>query len=166
MYDASLPVFIRMLGNMSSHLEKAEAFATTKKFDAANFVQLRLAPDMLPFARQVQIACDTAKLCASRLAGIEAPKHEDNEKTLPELRERIASTIAFLKTVSADKLTGSEDRTVNFKQRGEPVALQGNAYLTGYALPNFYFHYTTAYALLRHGGVELGKTDYLKGVLG
>lgn len=163
MYDASVPMFVRMMNNMSFCLDKAETHATARKFDPANYSQLRLAPDMLPFPRQIQIACDAAKLAVARLSGVELAAQEDKETTLPELRSRIATTIELIKSVPADKIAGTEDKVVTWKQRGEPMSLAGKDYLLGVAIPNFFFHVTTAYAILRHNGVELGKNDFLRG---
>jgi hypothetical protein len=164
MYSASVPVFTTMLGNLSHCLDKAQAYAETKKFDTAVLIPFRLAPDMLPFSRQVLIACDAAKLCVARLSGVDAPKFEDTESTLPELKARIQKTIDFLATVPADKLNGTEDKTITFPAGpGKTRSMQGEAYLKHYATPNMYFHITTAYAILRHNGVNLGKTDFLLG---
>lgn len=161
MYSASVPVFVRMLGHLVRFIEKAEAHALAKKFDPAVYLTARLAPDMLPFTRQVQIACDTAKFCAARLAGVEAPRHEDNEASLGELKARIAKTLAFVESVPAAQIEGSEERDIHVPRRDGVVVMKGEAYLKHYATPNFYFHVTTAYALLRHNGVELGKGDFL-----
>jgi len=162
MHSASVPVLVRMLGNMLNWLDKAEAHALARKFDSANFVGLRLAPDMLPFARQIQIATDGAKGCVARLAGIEVPKWDDTESTLPELRARVSRTIDYVQSFSAEQIDGSEGREIVLPTRhGEPLRFTGEAYLKHFVLPNFYFHATTTYALLRHGGVELGKRDYL-----
>jgi hypothetical protein len=165
MHSASAPVFVRMLNNLLRWLDKAEAHAAAKKFDASVLLAARLAPDMLAFTKQVQIATDTAKFCIARLAGVEAPKFEDNEASFAELRARIRTTIAFLDAVPADKVDGSEAREVVIPRRDGSITMTGEAYLTRYALPNFFFHVTTAYALLRHNGVDLGKPDYL-GALG
>ncbi len=121
----------------------------------------RLAPDMLPLASQVRIACDSAKFCASRLGGSDAPKFADDEKTLAELKERVRRTVVYLQSVPPESIDGSEDRDITVPRRGEPMVMKGEAYLKHFALPNFFFHITTAYALLRHNGVELGKADYL-----
>jgi hypothetical protein len=162
MYSASVPVFVRMLGNLSACLDKAEAHAKAKGFDSAVLVSSRLAPDMLPLARQVQIACDAVKFGAARLAGVDAPAMEDKEATLAELKDRIARTVAFIESVPADRLVGSEEREIQVPMRGrDPLRLAGEAYLLNFVLPNFYFHLTTTYALLRHNGVDLGKGDYL-----
>ena len=161
MHSASVPVFVRLLGNLTVWLDKAEAHAAAKKFDAGVFLGTRLAPDMLPFKTQIQIACDTAKFCVARLAGVEAPKFDDTEASIAELRERIRQTVAYMQSVSAALVDGSEDKDVVIPRRDGPMTLKGEAYLKHYATPNFYFHVTTAYALLRHNGVELGKSDYL-----
>lgn len=164
MHTASVPIFVRMLGNLNTWLDKAEAHAQAKKFDPAVYLGARLAPDMLPFTKQIQIACDGAKFGVSRLAGVEAPKFDDNEASVTELRERVRATIAFIQSVPASKIDGTEDKDVTIPRRDGPMTLKGEFYLKHYVMPNFYFHLTTAYALLRHNGVELGKADYL-GVL-
>jgi hypothetical protein len=161
MSSASVPVFARMLTNLNAWLDKAQTHAEAKKFDPSVYLSLRLSPDMLPFTNQVQIACDTAKFAVARLAGVDSPKFEDNEKSIDDLRERITKTIAFLKSVPAAQIDGSEAREITIPRRTGPITMPGEAYLKGYALPNFFFHVTTAYALLRHNGVELGKMDYL-----
>lgn len=164
MHSASVPMFVRMLGNLVKFIEKAEAHAQAKKFDPAVYLTARLAPDMLPFTRQVQIACDTAKFCMARLGGVEAPKHEDNEASLGDLKARIAKTLAFIQSVPADQIVGTEDKDIHVPRRDGVMVMKGEAYLKHFATPNFYFHVTTAYALLRHYGVELGKADFLGGV--
>lgn len=162
MYTASVPVFVRMLNNLSACFDKAEAHAAAKGYDPQVLVGCRLAPDMLPLARQVQIACDAAKFGAARLAGVEAPAMADTEQTVAELKDRIARTIAFVTSVPQAQIEGSDAREVQVPMRGrDPLKLTGEAYLTNFVLPNFYFHVTTAYGLLRHNGVELGKGDYL-----
>ena len=161
MYDFSVPVFIRGLASMSAILDKAAAHAAAKKFDAAVLAQTRLFPDMHPLVRQVQIACDAAKGAAARLAGIEIPVHEDNETTVADLKQRIAKTIDFLKTVKAEAIQGSETRSVTIKLPNRTLTPTGLEYLTTFALPNFYFHLSIAYALLRESGVEIGKGDFL-----
>ncbi|MCP3144974.1 DUF1993 domain-containing protein [Pyxidicoccus xibeiensis] len=164
MSSASVPIFVTMLGNLSKCLGKARAHAETKKFDPNVLVTARLAPDMLPFKNQVQIACDTAKFCAARLAGVDAPAFEDTEASLPELEERIAKTLAFLESVPHAKLDGTEEKQISVPRRGkDPMLFTGEQYLKHFALPNFFFHVTTAYALLRHNGVDLGKADFLGG---
>jgi uncharacterized protein len=161
MYSASVPVFTRTLGNMVLWLDKAEAHAQAKKFDAAVYLSARLAPDMLPFPKQIQIACDAAKFCVARLAGVEAPKQEDNEASLADLKVRIQKTIDFIASVPAAKIEGSEARDIVVPRRDGSLTLKGEVYLKHYAMANFFFHATTTYALLRHNGVDLGKGDFL-----
>jgi uncharacterized protein len=161
MYQASIPVFVRMLGNLSAILDKASAYAETKTIDPSVFINGRLAPDMYPLSRQVQIATDMAKGCAARLAGIEIPSYEDNETTFADLQARIAKTSTFLQSVTAEQIVGSEEKTVTLKMRGKEVRFLGQPYLLNFVLPNFYFHITTAYAILRHNGVAIGKMDYI-----
>lgn len=161
MHSASVPIFVRMLSNLLAFLDKAEAHATARKFDAAVLLGSRLAPDMLPFSRQIQIACDSAKFGVARLAGVEAPKHEDVEASLDELRERIRKTIDYVQSVPAAQIDGTEDKDVSVPRRDGSITLKGEFYLKHFVLPNFFFHVTTAYALLRHNGVELGKRDFL-----
>ena len=161
MHSASVPVFVRLLGNLTVWLDKAEAHAAAKKFDASVLLGMRLAPDMLPLKTQIQIACDTAKFCVARLAGVEAPKFDDTEASIAELRDRIRQTVAYMQSVSAALVDGTEDKDVVIPRRDAPVTMKGEAYLKHYATPNFYFHVTMAYALLRHNGVEIGKRDYM-----
>jgi len=162
MYSASAPVFVRMFSNLLQWLDKAEAHADTRKFDSANYLGLRLAPDMLPFTRQIQIASDAAKAAMARLSGQEAPKWEDNEATMADVRARVQKTIDYVKSFSAGQIDGSEGREISIPRRtGDPLRFDGETYLKHYALPNFFFHVTTAYALLRHAGVAVGKNDYL-----
>jgi uncharacterized protein len=162
MYSASVPVFKRQLGAMLKWLDKAEAHAQARKFDTANYLQLRLAPDMLSFVWQIRIASDNAKGCVARLAGIEPPKFEDNEASFEDLRARIRRTIDFVDSIGAAAIDGSEQREIVLPLRNrEPLKFSGEFYLTQWVLPNFQFHCTTAYALLRHAGVELGKPDFL-----
>jgi uncharacterized protein len=161
MYQASIPGFIRGLGNLSAILTKAEAHAVARKIDPAVLVNARLAPDMYPLLRQVQIATDSVKGCAARLAGVEIPSYEDNETTFEELQGRIAKTITFLHGVSAAQIDGSEERKIMLKMRGKEVNFSGQAYLLTFVLPNFYFHLTTAYNILRHNGLEIGKPDFI-----
>lgn len=161
MYQASVPVFARMFENLSKILEKAEQFAEEKKIDPSVLINARLAPDMYPLSRQVQIATDMAKGCAARLAGMEVPVYEDNETTFPELQERIAKTLAFIQSVSADQIDGSEERHITLKLRSREVSFTGQSYLLHFVLPNFYFHVTTAYAILRHNGLAIGKMDFI-----
>jgi uncharacterized protein len=161
MYDISVAVFSRTLQNLSGILDKAIAYAAAKKIDGKVLVEARLFPDMFPLASQVRIACDFAKGCSARLAGVEAPKHEDNESTLEELQARIAKTLDFLGTIKPQQLQGSDERTITHEMRVQTLKMPGLQYLVGFALPNFYFHATTAYALLRHNGLELGKRDFV-----
>ena len=161
MFSASVPVFVRMLGNLDAWLVKAEAHAQAKKFEPAVYLSARLAPDMLPFTTQIQIACDGAKFCVSRLSGAEAPKFDDKEASIADLRERVRATIAFITSVAADKIDGTDDKDVTIPRRDGTLTLKGDAYLKHFVLPNFFFHLTTTYALLRHNGVELGKMDFL-----
>ncbi len=161
MHSASVPIFVRMLGNVSAWLDKAEAHAAAKKFEPSVLLAARLAPDMLPLTTQVQIACDTVKFCVARLAAVESPKFDDKETTIGELRERISATIAYAKSIPAAQIDGSEERDITIPRRDGSTVMKGEAYLTHFALPNFFFHVTTTYALLRHNGVEIGKLDYL-----
>ena len=164
MYSASVPVFTTMLQNLSHFLDKAQTSAESRKFDPAVLMSYRLAPDMLPFTRQVLIACDAAKLCVARLAGVEAPKFDDTETTLTELKARIQKTLDFLVSVPADKINGTEGKEITFPAGpNKTMTMAGEAYLKHWATANVYFHTTTAYAILRHNGVDLGKIDYLKG---
>ena len=161
MHSASVPIFVRMFGNLLAWLDKAEAHATAKKFDTSVLLAARLAPDMLPFTRQIQIACDGPKFGVARLAGVEAPKFEDNEASFAELRERVRKTIDYVQSVPADQIDGTEDKDISVPRRDGAVIMKGEFYLKHFVLPNFFFHVTTTYALLRHNGVELGKADYL-----
>lgn len=164
MSSASLPLLQNMLGNLSHCLDKAQAFADSKKCDPTALTQFRLAPDMLPFTRQITIACDAAKFGVARLAGVEAPSIADTETTLPELKARIAKTLEFLASVAPAKLDGTEDKDVTFPVgRDAKKTMKGEPYLMQWVLPNFFFHVSMAYAILRHNGVELGKPDYLLG---
>jgi len=160
MYQASIPVFVRMLDNLSGILDKAAAHAEAKKIDPAIFINARLAPDMFPLSRQVQIATDMVKGCAARLAGVEVPSYDDNESTFSELQARIAKTKAFIESVSASQVDGSEERKITLKFGSKELNFLGQAYLLDFVLPNFHFHLTTTYAILRHNGVEIGKKDY------
>lgn len=162
MHAASVPPFAKMLDNMLAWLEAAKAHAEARKFPADNYLTLRLAPDMLPFTKQIQIASDAAKGCVARLAGQEIPKYEDNEATLDELAERLRKTRDFVLSVPASAFEGSESREISIPRRvGDPLKFDGLNYLRHFAQPNFYFHATTTYALLRHAGVPLGKSDFL-----
>ena len=162
MHSASAPVFTRMLGNMLAWLDKAQAHAEARKFDTANYLGLRLAPDMLPLVRQVQIASDSAKGCMSRLAGLELPKWEDDEASLDELRARIRKTLDHVQSISAAQFAGADSREIVIPMRsGDPLRMDGESFLKHFALPNFFFHVTATYMLLRHAGVELGKMEFL-----
>jgi hypothetical protein len=161
MHSASVPIFTRMLGHVLQWMDKAEAHAQAKKFDTSIYLSARLAPDMLPFTKQIQIACDAAKFGVARLGGVEAPKFEDTEASLADLRERIRKTLEFIRSVPADAIDGTDAKDVIVPRRDGNITMKGEAYLKNYVLPNFFFHVTTAYALLRHNGVELGKGDYL-----
>jgi hypothetical protein len=161
MYQASAPRFANILGNLSAILDKAQAHVEAKKIDPAVLMGCRLFPDMFPLVRQVQIASDTAKGAVARLAGVEIPKYEDAEQTFAELKARIAKTTEFVRSFKPAQLDGSEDRDIVLKLGGREVRFTGMQYLLGHATPNFYFHVTTAYDILRHNGVELGKRDYI-----
>jgi hypothetical protein len=165
MSRAAIPSFEIGLNALSAILDKAQAYAEVKRFDPAVLLDTRLFPDMFPLRRQVQIACDLAVNGGARLAGIEPPKHEDKETTIAELKARIARTIAFVKTLDTAKIDGAADREITFplgpQNKGQ---MRGADYLNHFALPNFYFHLTTAYDILRHCGVELGKRDFLAGI--
>ena len=162
MYTASVPVFIKTLTNMAKWLDKAEAYAQAKKFDPSVYMTLRLAPDMLPLPSQVRIAGDAAKGAAARLAGIDIPVFEDNETSIAELRERIRKTVAFLESVPAKSIEGSEEREIVIPARNrDPRRMKGEFYLKHWALANFFFHATTAYDILRQCGVEVGKRDFM-----
>jgi hypothetical protein len=160
-YEASIPPLIRGLENLSRILDKAIAQAKSEDRDLNSLLEGRLAPDMFPFTRQVQIVSDTAKGCAARLTGAEAPSYPDEEKTFPELQQRIGKTIAYLKTFHAEQFEGADARTVTLKFPTGEMSFSGRDYLTSFALPNFYFHITAAYAILRHAGIAVGKMDFL-----
>ncbi len=160
LYEMTVPPFIKTLKNLSAILDKGAHLAETKKFDVEVLLNSRLAPDQFPLTRQIQIACDTAKLGVARLTGKEAPSHPDTEKTLPELKTRIESTIAFLESVSAKDFEGADKKHIS-QPRWEGKYLTGEEYVLHHAIPNIYFHITTAYSILRHNGVEIGKKDFL-----
>lgn len=164
MHSMTVEQFVPMLKNLNTILGKAEAFAATKKIEPGVLEGLRLAPDMLSFARQVQLASDFAKNSAARLAGVEPPKFEDNEKTLAELKARVTRTIDYLGTLTPAQFAGAETRHIVLPLRTRTLELDGLPFLQKWVLPNFFFHVTTAYALLRHVGVEVGKQDFLGGV--
>jgi hypothetical protein len=161
MYQASAPRFANLLNNLAAILDKAQAHCETKKIDPLALTAFRLYPDMLPFMRQITIACDTAKGAVARLAGVEIPKHEDTETTFAELKARIAKTVDFIGTIKPAQIDGSEEKTIVLKLGGREQTFKGLQYLLGFAQPNFYFHVTAAYAILRHNGVELAKRDYI-----
>ncbi len=161
MYQASAPRFINILGNLSNILDKAQAHVEAKKIDPSVLPAYRLFPDMLPMTSQVQIACDAAKGVMARLAGIENPVFEDTEKTLPDLKARVAKTIAFIQSVTPAQIDGTEDKDIVIKRGEKETHYKGMQFLLGHAVPNFYFHISTAYNILRHNGVEIGKRDYL-----
>lgn len=163
-YDAAVPPMIRMLQNLSKILDKAVAQAKEKDMPASALLDARLAPDMHPLPRQIQMVSDAAKGCAARLAGVEAPSMPDEEKTFAELQQRITKTIDFLKSVKPEQMVGAEDRTITIKTPNRTFEMSGRDYVTGFATPNFLFHVTTAYAILRHKGIEIGKMDFLGGV--
>lgn len=160
MYQSSVPVFTQMLGNLSAILDKAAAHAAAKKYDPAVLLGVRLIPDMLPLARQVQIASDHAKRAVARLAGVEPPKYDDNEATLDELKARIAKTLDYIKGFTAGQIDGTEGKEITVVGR-VTATYRGEPYLLHYAMPNFFFHVTTAYAILRQAGIEIGKRDYV-----
>lgn len=164
MYQASVPALIRGLNNLSAILDKAAADAAARDIAPEVLLNARLAPDMFALTRQVQIASDSAKGCVARLAGVEVPSYADDEASFADLQQRIAKTVAFLQGFNAAQIDGSEAREVVLKVRGDEIRFSGQNYLLGFVLPNFYFHLTAAYAILRHNGVALGKMDYLGGV--
>ena len=161
MYQSSIPVFTQMLTSLSAILDKAAAHATAKKWGPSVLADLRLIPDMLPFSRQIQNASDHAKRGAARLAGVEAPVWEDNEKTIDEFKARLAKTLDYLRSFKPAQIDGSEDRVIEWTAGPRVRKFKGRDYLLTYAFPHFFFHVTTAYALLREAGVEIGKSDYM-----
>jgi hypothetical protein len=161
LYDVSIPIFTLSLSNLGTILDKAASHAADKKVDPKVLAEARLIIDMLPLSKQIQIACDTAKGAAARLAGIEIPKHEDTETTLAELQARVAKTLAFVKTIKPEQLQGAEAREIVMQLPQTTLKFTGINYLTNFALPNFFFHVTAAYAILRKNGVDLGKRDFL-----
>jgi hypothetical protein len=163
MYQASIPQLTKMLTNLSNILKKGEEFAKAKNIDGAVLVASRLAPDMFPLSKQVQIACDQVKNGMARLAGVEPPKFDDNESTFAQLQERIAKTIAFANSIGPAQVDGSETKEIKFSIKEWNFEFVGEQYLLTWIVPNFYFHVTTAYNILRHNGVEIGKSDYLGG---
>lgn len=161
MYSMSVPVFAKTLGNLSAILDKAAAHAEAKKIDPAVLLAARLYPDMFPLTKQVQVACDFAKGTVARLAGEEPPKYDDNETTIEALKARIARTVDYVQGFQATRFAGAEERDVQMKIRDQTLSFKGLPYLAHVALPNFFFHATTAYDILRHNGVELGKRDFI-----
>jgi hypothetical protein len=161
MHAMSAPIFVRMLGNLSAILDKAAAHAQAKKIEPSVLLNARLFPDMFAFTRQIQLASDFAKGAVARLAGLEPPKYEDTETTIEQLKARIARTIEFVQGIKPGQLEGAESREISLKLRDTVQKHSGIVYLTHIALPNFYFHATTAYDILRHNGVELGKRDFV-----
>lgn len=162
-YELTVTTFTRGLNNLVTFMDKAKAFADAKKFDVDTLVTARLAPDMYPFVKQVQIACDTAKATPARLLEKDPPKHEDNEKTFAELRERVSKTLKYLGTFKAEDFVGCEDHRVNLPWAAGKW-MHGGEYVPQMALPNFYFHLATAYGILRHNGVDVGKMDFIGNV--
>lgn len=163
MYNASIPAFIKMLNNLNAILDKASAWAQTKKIDETYLMTARIAPDMLPFTKQIQIATDNVKGCAARLAGVDIPKYEDNETNFAELKARIIKTIAFLETFTPEQINGSEEKHIELKFGPNSFSFKGLDYLLNFVNANMYFHITMAYAVLRHHGLEIGKKDFLGG---
>ena len=161
MYTASIPVFKQILNSLLAILDKAEAHAAEKKIDPAALLQFRLYPDMLPFTRQIQIACDFAKGCGARLAGAEVPSYADTEQSFAELKARINQTLAFIDGLPAEQIAGSAERAITTGSGDKVKHFTGQTYLVHYALPHFYFHATTAYDILRHNGVEIGKKNFI-----
>jgi hypothetical protein len=161
MYQASVPQFLRMLGNLASILEKAESWAAEKKIDPAVLLNMRLAPDMFPLKRQLQIATDSAKGCAARLAGVDIPSYPDTEETFAELKARLQKTIDFLASFTPAQIDGSEDKAIVLNFPSMELKFSGRDYLFNFVQPNFYFHLTTAYAILRHNGLDVGKMDFI-----
>ena len=163
MYQASVPAFLQTLNNLSAILDKAEAYAGNRKIDPEVLLNYRLAPDMLPFVRQIQIAADLAKGAAARLAGVEVPKHDDTEKTFADLKARITNMGKFVQSIQPSDIDGSEDRGITLTLGEHTLSFKGQPYLLHFVLPNFYFHCATAYDILRSKGVPLGKMDFLAG---
>jgi hypothetical protein len=161
MYAASAPRFVHVLKNLSAILDKAQAHAEARKIDPAALTTFRLFPDMFSLTRQVQTVCDISKGAVARLAGVVVPKHEDTEQTFPELKARIAKTIDFINTIKPAQIDGTEDKSITLKLGKQEYTFKGMQYLLNFAYPNFYFHATTVYNILRHNGVELGKKDFV-----
>jgi hypothetical protein len=161
MYAASVPVFTQILNSLAAIIDKAETHANEKNIDPSALLQARLYPDMFPFLRQIQVATDFAKGCSARLAGVEVPRYEDAETSFAELRERIARTVAFINDLPRDAIEASAQRDIVTGSGAKVREFKGQDYLVHYAMAHFYFHATTAYALLRHNGVEVGKKDFI-----
>ena len=161
MYQASVPRFVNILGNLSNILDKTQAHIDAKKIADASFTAFRLFPDMLPMTTQVQIACDAAKGVVARLAGVDIPAFSDDETTIAQLKARVAKTIAFIQTITPAQLDGTEDKDIVIKRGEKETHYKGMQFLLGHAIPNFYFHVSTTYSILRHNGVEIGKRDFL-----
>ena len=161
MYQASVPAFVQTLTALSAILDKAEAYAAAKKIDPATLVGARLYPDMFPLSRQIQIVCDFAKGATARLSGKDVPSWPDTETTIPELKARIAKTLDFVKGFKPADIDGSEARDISMKVADNMMEFKGQPYLTGFVLPNLYFHAATAYGILRHNGLEIGKMDFM-----
>ena len=161
MYQSAVPTCIRTLGNLAAILEKGAAHAEARKIDPAALLTARLFPDMLPFTKQIQLATDSASGSIARLAGVEVPALEHNETSFAELIARVKKTLQFLESIKPEQVDGAEDKTISWQSRSSTKSMQGHAYLMNHILPNVFFHVTTAYNILRHNGVELGKMDYL-----
>lgn len=161
MYQTSVPVFLRALSNLSVILTKAQHYAESRKIEPTVFINDRLAPDMFPLSRQIQITTDVIKGGIARLAGVEIPSYADTETTFEQLQERIAKTKAFIETISAKQLDGTEDKDISLKVGGNEMSFKGQPYLLQFVIPNAYFHITVAYSILRHNGVDIGKMDFL-----
>lgn len=161
MYDASVPVFVHFLNGLAALLRKTEAHVQARKLDPDAFLTARLFPDMFTFTKQVQLACDFAKGTSARLSGVTNPSHADEEKSFDELQERIRKTVAFLRGLTKEQFADTAERQITFKAGGQERTLKGSDYLSNVGLPNFYFHVTTAYGLLRHNGIEIGKADFI-----
>lgn len=160
MYQVSLPIYVRQLGGLAGCLKKAQALYAEKKYDESTLLSYRLYPDMFNFTKQVQASTDHARNGAARLAGLEPPKYEDNEKSLADLIARVEKTIAFLNTIKPEQVDGSEEKTITLKMRDRELSFIGLPFLLTQSMPNFYFHITTAYNIMRHNGVEIGKKDF------